>query len=278
MSTASSKAKKQGTLGRIFKSVFLTKDVQAANQQRLAKLTYGPVMALFVAVAAYIAANVLSVYIMSIYPLTKGWTQTQTNEWFLHSAPAQSLLLVLASCLLIAGVWWFVRRRKQTLEPMGIVRPRPRDSLYAVISFVLYFIALAILVSFVASAIPAVDVDQKQEIFTAPVSGLMLILAFVPLVIIAPLTEELLFRGFLYSGLRKKLSFWTTAVIVSAIFGSLHLSGGSSGPLWIAALDTMLLSLFLCYLRERTGSVWSGVFLHALKNLVAFIGVFVITQ
>ena len=46
--------------------------------------------------------------------------------------------------------------------------------------------------------------------------------------------------------------------------------------LWIGALDTFILSLFLVFLREATGNLWAGITLHATKNLVAFITLFII--
>jgi len=52
--------------------------------------------------------------------------------------------------------------------------------------------------------------------------------------------------------------------------------GGAAGPLYIAALDTFILSLVLIYLREKTGSLWASITLHAVKNGVAFMALFVL--
>jgi len=94
--------------------------------------------------------------------------------------------------------------------------------------------------------------------------------------VLPPLAEETLFRGFLYTGLRKRWSFvWTTAM-VSLLFASLHLFEGSGGLLWIAGIDTFLLSLVLCYLREKTGNLWAGIIIHILKNGLAFIFLYVL--
>ena len=52
---------------------------------------------------------------------------------------------------------------------------------------------------------------------------------------------------------------------------------GSGQPLlWVAALDTFTLSMVLCYLRQETDSLWPGILLHALKNCIAFITLFVL--
>ena len=63
----------------------------------------------------------------------------------------------------------------------------------------------------------------------------------------------------------------------SEAWGSAHLpEGGAAGPLYIAAIDTFILSLFLIYLREKTGSLWSSMTLHATKNGVAFMVLYVL--
>ncbi|MGH9351096.1 MAG: lysostaphin resistance A-like protein, partial [Terriglobia bacterium] len=86
-----------------------------------------------------------------------------------------------------------------------------------------------------------------------------------------PLGEETLVRGYLYSGLRKYWRFWPALLFTSLLFGAAHLEFGAGGPLvWAAAIDTFLLSVVLCYLRERTGALYAGILVHMLNNLIAF--------
>jgi membrane protease YdiL (CAAX protease family) len=106
---------------------------------------------------------------------------------------------------------------------------------------------------------------------------LALTLTFVSLVILPPITEEILVRGFLYSSLKKALPLIWAALLTSAMFAIAHLpEGGASGPLYIAALDTFVLSLVLIYLREKTGGLWASITLHAIKNGVAFAALFIL--
>ena len=281
MSSASSKtssktkktpAKKQG----FWRKLFISKNDDKAARDGLKDLSYGPVSGLVVAIGAFIAANVGAVLLLYVYPFFKGWNTAQADHWFATSAVSQFCLFLFANAITAGLVYWFLRARKQKLEQVGLARPRPRDLLFGLAALPVYLVSLALLLAFVASAIKSVDVDAQQQLFTAPTVGPVLILVFIALVLLPPLVEEAVFRGFLFTGLRKKLPFLWTTVIVSAIFGSLHLSGGSDGPLWVAAIDTAVLSFFLCYLREKTGSIWASVTLHMLKNLIAFIGLFVI--
>ena len=65
--------------------------------------------------------------------------------------------------------------------------------------------------------------------------------------------------------------FVPAAIITSLMFAVGHLQFGSGAPLlWVAALDTFVLSLVLCYIREKTDSLWPGIFIHAIKNALAF--------
>ena len=66
-------------------------------------------------------------------------------------------------------------------------------------------------------------------------------------------------------------------IITSLIFASPHLlESGSGGLLWIAGIDTFVLSLVLCWVREKTGRLYAGMGIHALKNTVAFISLFLL--
>src|SRR3989344_1552365 len=104
------------------------------------------------------------------------------------------------------------------------------------------------------------------------VLGVDRLLAFVGLVILPPLAEEILIRGYLYSGLRRSLAFAPAALFTSLLFGLAHLElGAAAAPLWIAAINTFVLSLVLVYLREKAGSLWPPIMVHSLNNLVAFI-------
>lgn len=123
---------------------------------------------------------------------------------------------------------------------------------------------------------PSLNVDQAQQLGFNPIGTAQLIVTFVSLVILPPLVEETLMRGYLYTSLKKGLPQISAALVTSAIFASAHLQAGSGAPLlWVAAIDTFVLSLFLIWLREKTGSLWASMTLHALKNGVAFISLFI---
>ncbi|MEI8233685.1 MAG: CPBP family intramembrane glutamic endopeptidase [Verrucomicrobiota bacterium] len=75
----------------------------------------------------------------------------------------------------------------------------------------------------------------------------------------APLTEEFLFRGYFYGTLRRHLGALPALLLVSALFASIHMNGGTLLPLFVLAA-----CLTLAY--EATGSLWTPICIHALFN------------
>jgi membrane protease YdiL (CAAX protease family) len=127
-----------------------------------------------------------------------------------------------------------------------------------------YLISSAILTNLAGWLLPFVDLEQKQDLgIEIPQNSLELTVIFLLLVVFVPLLEELIFRGFMFKALRARLSFWPTAILVSIVFGASH-------GQWNVGIDTFALSMFLCGLREYTGSLWASVLLHATKNALAF--------
>ncbi len=83
---------------------------------------------------------------------------------------------------------------------------------------------------------------------------------------LAPISEELFFRGFLFGGLRGRLSFWPAALISGVFFGLIHLLGGT-----LAVIPPLAaFGVLLAWLYERTGSIGPPILMHALQNAIAF--------
>jgi uncharacterized protein len=87
------------------------------------------------------------------------------------------------------------------------------------------------------------------------------------IVILAPISEEICFRGMLFGGLRRKLPRIPAALIAGLIFGALH---ATTGPTAVPPL--IVFGFLLCLLYEKTGSIVPGIVLHLLNNSVALLG------
>ena len=73
--------------------------------------------------------------------------------------------------------------------------------------------------------------------------------------------EEFMFRGYTQFTLSTGIGFWPAAIILSALFGAVHLLNPGEGP--VGALSVFVIGMFFCLTLERTGSLWFAVGLHA---------------
>lgn len=197
------------------------------------------------------------------------------DSWF-DSTEAQFLLVIFSGIFTLLILWFFMRRLRTGWRALGLSsKPLWRDFGRALLGLPVYF-AIFIVLGSLAGVFLGVNLEQEQEIgFNRVVGSSDMLLAFVSLVVVPPVVEEVLFRGFLFTGLRSKLNFVATALIVSALFALPHMFASSNGLLWIAAIDTFVLSVVLCYLREKTGALWAAIALHAIKNGLAYLFLFV---
>lgn len=147
--------------------------------------------------------------------------------------------------------------------------PKWSDILLTPASLIIYFILSALAIFIVSNIFPDFDVNQMQDVgFDNLNTQLDYILAFISLVIVVPIAEETLFRGYLYGKLRRHIPIWLAVLVVSVTFGALH---GS----WNVAIDTFVLSVILCILREMTEGLWTPLLLHMTKNGIAFYFLFI---
>jgi len=101
---------------------------------------------------------------------------------------------------------------------------------------------------------------NKDEIGSVAIAAFLVVIA-------APISEEVFFRGFMFSGLRRSLSIWPSALISAAVWGSLHLGAGNLG----VAIQLAVFGVILAWLYERSGTLWAPVLAHAINNTIAFV-------
>jgi membrane protease YdiL (CAAX protease family) len=87
-------------------------------------------------------------------------------------------------------------------------------------------------------------------------------------------SEELAFRGMLWSQVRVRLSFWSGFALVSAMFGAVHLLNGFITGAWASAgiqsFNAAITGAMFLALRIRTGSLLVVMVLHALWDFMLF--------
>lgn len=168
--------------------------------------------------------------------------------------------------------------RTETRMELGLMGlPTWTDIGLSPIGFIVSLFLAAALVS-MFSVFPWFDAEQAQNVgFSVYMSSGDKIIAFLTLVVMAPIAEEIIFRGWLYGKMRNALlhkipEVWGMVIstfIVSLMFGIVHLQ-------WNVGVNVFALSVVLCALREITGTIYAGILTHMIKNGVAFFLLYVI--
>lgn len=236
------------------------------NNEAKQKKGWGPSSALFVTIAAYIFSQVI--LIVPLYVISKIHSSASNNflDYINNSSWVSLILTGFSSLGLLSVIYLFLKKRKSSIKDLGFRKIKFSDIGWLFVALMSYIILAAIVLYF-ASLVPGFNSNQKQDVGYAAATGWQIGLAFIGLVIIPPLAEEIVFRGFLYKGLSSKWPKILSALITSFVFALLHFQ-------WNVSVDVFILSLVLIALLERTKNLWMCIFLHAIKNFIAFATIF----
>jgi membrane protease YdiL (CAAX protease family) len=168
----------------------------------------------------------------------------------------------------LIGYGWLAKARGWDSLPERFSRTRPKVLLAAAASG----IGLVVLPSVVANLLRWFGIDvvplPLPDILPRNVSQLSF--AIVLVVIIGPLTEELIFRGLLLDWLKLKINVWAAAVILSVLFALLHDNDFKLGAVGALAFGVrMALGLAASVFAIRYRSLRASFVLHATFNGVA---------
>lgn len=131
-------------------------------------------------------------------------------------------------------------------------------------------ILLGMGLTFLFTFMPWFNADEAQELgYTPYMVGFERVISYLLLAVIAPICEELVFRGFLYGKLRILVPKWLAIILTSLLFGIIHLQ-------WNVGVVVFAMSIITCILREVTGTIYAGMLVHIINNSVAFYLVYVI--
>ena len=159
-----------------------------------------------------------------------------------------------------------------------ITRMTKKGKMNRAVATSIVYLVLAAGLTAIFSLFPWFDAGEVQEVgFSYYLTGGDRLVAFLTLVVVAPIAEEIIFRGWLYGRTREKLlkkysnniSVVISIILISLLFGIVHMQ-------WNVGISVFALSLVLCALREITGTIHAGILLHMLKNGIAFYLLFVI--
>ncbi|WP_424863009.1 lysostaphin resistance A-like protein [Streptomyces sp. MMS24-I29] len=159
----------------------------------------------------------------------------------------------------VVGAVRLLRPRWLTYEPGPLPRPgTPRFMWLTLSALALAFLAGQAAALWLYSVAGSNGFDQSQEAREAAGPGTVLLLTLV----VAPVAEEMLFRGLLYPLLRRRAGVIASVLVTAAAFSVLH---GNA----VQAASALPLAVLLALVYERTRALWPCVLVHLGFNLAA---------
>lgn len=136
-------------------------------------------------------------------------------------------------------------------------------------------VAVTLLVLLPLAYLLDLDDPPQQDVADIAASASSLsgrIAVLVLLVVVAPVTEELLFRGVLLSRLRRAMSPWSAITVSAALFAGIHLIDPDAA---FVVPGLFVIGLVLGYQALLTGRIGLPIFTHAGVNLLAAVALLV---
>ena len=236
---------------------------------------YHPVSAvIFSLIIVFILPIITAIFIGVTYSLlgTSGtdsafevWMQQNPVEVSILSdektiiSPVESAVSYLITVpLQIWFIFWLLRRRKIDLSKnLGLYYFNRNALIYSLVAYVILYLVLTVY-SY------AFQISPPEE-FIKLMKATPFVLNFLMVVIGAPILEELLFRGFLFSQLKTtKLGVNGSIILTSLIWTSIHLQYDL-----FLLIPIFLLGLLLGYLMHKYNSLYLVIIVHAVHNLQA---------
>lgn len=177
------------------------------------------------------------------------------------STPIQVMLLLLFA--------W--RRSASASDYLGLKLPTRNELLFGIVAMAA-LIAVGNLSSWLLGK--AIVTPFQSDIYRTASAAGWLPLLWLTVVVVTPVGEETLFRGFLFRGwLRSSRDAWPVIVISALIWALMHVQYDLYVIFWVFASGVLL-----GWLRWASGSTLLTILLHALINLEAMLETFVTTH
>jgi uncharacterized protein len=180
------------------------------------------------------------------------------------SLGATLTLQAMLAITLLAVAFLIAEPGREAADPaaLGLRRPRRPAIGASAIAYLAYIACALVIAALLQPEQEDVtrDLGADEGVAGAIAAGFLVIAA-------APITEEVFFRGFMFAGLRRGTNFVVAAAVSAGVWGIFHYTGPGS---WGVVLQLMVFGLALCWLYERTGSIWPTIAVHALNNALAF--------
>lgn len=213
-------------------------------------------------IAVYYLLFIAAIFLFGISPAVQGITY-DVNDLFELTTDVNftTLMSIIFSvfCIAVFSIWYYkscggnfkinVKKSFHPYEILGIVFLIPGAQFMS-----------SIVTSLISLAFPSWLEDYMELIESAGLSGDVPLLMMIYSVLLAPISEELVFRGVTMRIAQRAFPFWIANIIQALLFGIFHMN-----PL--QGCYTFVLGLVMGYICEKGGTIYHVIFFHFLFNL-----------
>lgn len=217
-------------------------------------------------VAVIPCVTVVAIFICSLVALGIAHSLSTFHGLSIYELAQEPMIVVgsqIASYPLIIAFMAMIVRRRSNEPFLTAIRwnwPSGRAML-----FPLGGIVLAFAVEGMARFLPIPKSLPMDKFFNDAASAYLM--AFFG-ILIAPVLEELFFRGMLFPTLRRRMGTFVALLLTAAAFAAIH--GAQLGYAWAPILSIFVVGLVLTIVRERTDSVAASILTHSGYNFALF--------
>lgn len=209
-----------------------------------------------------LAISTLYTFAATIYFTLQSGAPDPSGIWDIMDKTAELVLACTGQISLISGLLtlllvsvFFLLRHKRLFHEVSLV-PAPGR---CVVSAGALAPILYAAVSLVFAVLPAEWMEDYIDASAALNDPGVTI--FIATVIVAPIVEEVIFRGLIFSRLNRVMPGWLAVVLSAILFGVCH-----GQAVWMCY--AFILGLILGTMTLRTGSIWPSVVTHFIFNLI----------
>lgn len=171
----------------------------------------------------------------------------------------------LQAAIIILAVTVLIRRKGSSGRDLGLnwvnARRNILTGLFGGLVLGIAVVGLGVLISFLTGPPPPQEVEKM---LTGLKHGRDILLPFISVSMLAPVSEEIYFRGMVYPVMRSKLGVKAALILSGLFFSSLHFDLFRLVPIWVGGIA-------LAYFYEKTGSLVTSIAAHSTWNTLMLV-------
>ena len=212
-------------------------------------------------VAAYYLLFIAAIFMFVVAPMANG-TIYDMND-LMELTVNQDFTTVLSVCfsifcIALFSIWFYkiggnykinLKKNIHAFEILGIVLLVPGAQFLS-----------GMVTGIVSTIFPAWLEEYMELMESAGLTGEISLLMMTYSVLLAPISEELIYRGVTFGILRKAFPFWIANILQAMMFGIFHMNA-------LQGCYTFVVGLIFGYVREKGGTIYHVILYHMLFNL-----------